>query len=54
VIESFFWKMTRSFLRGIRVASKAELKERMELYLREVNANPIPFRWKYGMESVVQ
>jgi len=46
--------MTRSFLRGIRVASKAELKERIELYLKEVNANPIPFRWKYEMESAAQ
>lgn len=51
VIESFFSKMSRSFLRGLRVASKAELKERIELYLKEVNAKPIPFRWKYGMES---
>jgi hypothetical protein len=46
--------MARSFLRGIRVASKAELKERIELYLKEINANPIPFRWKYGMESAAQ
>lgn len=54
VIETFFSKMSRSFLRGIRVASKAELKERIELYLKEVNANPVPFRWKYGMESAAQ
>lgn len=54
VIETFFSKMTRSFLRGIRVASKAELKARIELYLKEINANPIPFRWKYGMESAIR
>jgi len=54
VIETFFSKMSRSFLRGIRVASKAELKERIELYLKEINANPILFRWKYGMESAAK
>jgi len=34
--------------------SKAELKERIELYLKEVNSDPVPFRWKYGMESAIQ
>lgn len=51
VIESFFAKMSKSFLRHIRVKSKEELKQRIELYLQEINENPIPFRWKYGMES---
>jgi transposase len=51
VIEVFFAKMTKQVLRHIRVKSKAELKERIELYLQEVNENPVPFRWKYGMEG---
>ncbi|GAA0593846.1 IS630-like element ISMsm2 family transposase [Virgibacillus siamensis] len=51
IIESFFAKMSKSFLRHIRVKSKQELKERIELYLQEVNENPVPFRWKYGLES---
>jgi transposase len=51
VIESFFAKMTKQVLRHIRVKSKAELKERIEQYLREVNENPIPFRWTYGMQA---
>ena len=51
IIESFFSKMTRSFLRHIRVKSKEELKERIELFLKEVNENPVPFRWKYELES---
>ena len=51
VIESFFAKMSKSLLRHIRVKSKEELKQRIELYLQEINENPIPFRWKYGMES---
>lgn len=51
VIEVFFAKMTKQVLRHIRVKSKAELKERIEQYLQEVNANPIPFRWKYGLDK---
>lgn len=54
VIESFFSKMTRSFLRHIRVKSIDELKERIELYLKEINENPVPFRWKYGLESAAR
>lgn len=52
LVESFFGKMTRTMLRGIRVASKAELKERIEKYLVEVNETPVVFRWKYNIESV--
>ncbi|OGX60638.1 MAG: integrase [Paenibacillus sp. RIFOXYA1_FULL_44_5] len=51
VIEVFFAKMTKQVLRHIRVKSKDELKERIERYLDEVNENPTPFRWKYGMEG---
>jgi hypothetical protein len=29
------------------------LKERIEQYLQEVNANPVPFRWKYGLDGSV-
>jgi len=47
LIEVFFSKMTRAFLRGIRVQSLEELTERIELYLQEVNAEPVVFRWKY-------
>ncbi|HSV30892.1 MAG TPA: IS630 family transposase, partial [Atribacteraceae bacterium] len=35
LIESFFGKMAQSFLRGIRVTSKAELKERIFRYFEE-------------------
>ena len=38
-------------LRGIRVASKAELKERILKYLAEANEAPVVFRWKYGIDS---
>lgn len=52
LVESFFGKMAKTMLRGIRVASKAELKERIEKYLVEVNETPVVFRWKYGLDSV--
>lgn len=52
LVESFFGKMAKTMLRGIRVASKAELKERIEKYLDEVNETPVVFRWKYGIDSV--
>lgn len=52
LIESFFGKMARTLLRGIRVASADELKARIELYLREVNQTPVVFRWKYKLETL--
>lgn len=52
LVETFFAKMAHSMLRRIRVSSKAELKERIELYLGEVNQAPVVFRWKYGLDSI--
>lgn len=52
LIESFFGKMAKTLLRGIRVASKEELKTRIEMYLREVNEEPVIFRWKYKLETL--
>jgi len=49
LVESFFGKMARTMLRGISVASKDELKERILKYLDEVNEAPVIFRWKYGV-----
>jgi hypothetical protein len=56
LIESFFGKMARTLLRGIRVESKEELKTRIEMYLREGNEEPVVFRCKYklGTLSVVE
>ncbi|MEX0974241.1 MAG: IS630 family transposase [Bacillota bacterium] len=47
LIESFFAKMTRQVLRHIQVSSKEDLVERLELYLREVNEQPVRFRWTH-------
>jgi transposase len=52
LIESFFGKMAKTLLRGIRVASQDELKARIELYLQEVNEEPVVFRWKYKLETL--
>ena len=52
LIESFFGKMAKTLLRGIRVASKEDLKTRIEMYLREVNEDPVVFRWKYKLEAL--
>ena len=52
LIEAFFAKMARTMLRGIRVKSKQELKERVAKYLTEINETPVIFRWKYGLETI--
>jgi transposase len=52
LIESFFGKMAKTLLRGIRVASADELRARIELYLQEVNETPVVFRWKYKLETL--
>jgi len=46
LVECAFSKMARTFLRHIRVASKDELKERILKGIAEINASPVPFRWK--------
>ncbi len=46
LVETAFSKMARSFLRHIRVTSKAELKERILKGIEEINADPVVHRWK--------
>jgi transposase len=52
IVETMFSKMARSMLRGIRVASKQELIDRIQLYFEQINANPVIFRWKYKMDEI--
>jgi transposase len=52
LIETFFSKLARSILRGIRVESKEDLKHRIELALRELNESPVVFRWKYKLDEL--
>jgi transposase len=46
IVETLFGKMTRTFLKGIRVQSKAELKERILLGIAEIDEMPVVHRWK--------
>jgi len=46
IVETLFGKMTRTFLRQIRVASRQELKERILLGIAEINEMPVVHRWK--------
>lgn len=51
LVEMFFSKMARSFLRGIRVDSKNELQRRLLQFLDEVNASPVVFKWTYKLDE---
>lgn len=52
LIESFFSKMTKQMLRGIRVNSKEELANRIYLYFDEVNRDPVVYHWTYKMDEI--
>jgi transposase len=47
LVETAFSKMARTFLRHIRVSSKAELKERILKGIAEWNEQPAVFRWSH-------
>jgi transposase len=46
LVETLFGKMARTFLKHIRVNSKQELKEKILLGIKEINASPVVHRWK--------
>jgi transposase len=52
IVETMFSKMARSMLRGIRVATKQELIDRIHLYFAEINADPVIFHWKYKTDEI--
>jgi transposase len=52
IIESLFAKMTKTFLRGIRVDSKAEIKQRIRKWIEEINESPVVFRWKWKLDTI--
>ena len=52
MIESFFSKMTKQMLKGIRVESKEELERRIYLYFEEVNREPVVYHWTYKMDEI--
>jgi len=52
MIESFFSKMTKQMLKGIRGHLKDELSERIYRYFDEINADPIIYHWTYKMDEI--
>jgi transposase len=46
LVETLFGKMSRTFLRGIRVHSWEELRQRILQGIAEINAAPVVHRWK--------
>ncbi len=52
MIEMFFSKIARSFLKHIRVESIKELEEKIYKGIEEINLEPVIFRWKYQMEDL--
>ena len=52
LVEGFFSKLTRQFLKGIRVKTKEELVERIYKYFEEVNDEPIVYHWKYKLDEI--
>lgn len=52
LIEMFFSKIARSFLRHIRVQSKEELVERIYQGIELINREPVIFRWRYKMDEI--
>jgi putative transposase len=43
--------MVRNVLRGIRVDSIKELKEKISQYINQANEKPALFKWRYKIEE---
>lgn len=52
MIEMFFSKITRSFLRHVRANSKKELIDRIYQGINAINEEPVVFKWKYKMDEI--
>jgi hypothetical protein len=39
-------------LRGIRVATKQELVDRIHFYFQQINTDPVIYRWKFNMDEI--
>lgn len=51
MLEMFLAKLTKQLLRGIRVDCLEKLRARIVRYLDQLNADPVLFRWKYGLDQ---
>ncbi|MBQ9062046.1 MAG: IS630 family transposase [Eubacterium sp.] len=52
LVESFFSKMTKQMLKGIRVESKEELVQRIYPCFDEINAEPVVFHWTWHLGDI--
>jgi len=52
LVESFFGKLARGFLRNMRVESKQELVDRLYQYIATINEEPVVYHWKYKMDEL--
>jgi len=52
MIEIFFSKIARSFLRYIRVRTKDELIEHIYRGISQINEEPVIFKWRYKMDEI--
>ncbi|MFO0793617.1 MAG: IS630 family transposase [Candidatus Brocadiaceae bacterium] len=52
MIEIFFSKISRSFLRRIRVSTKNELVDRIYRGISQINEEPVVFKWRYKMNEI--
>lgn len=52
LIESFFSKLARMSLRGLRVKSKEELVRHIERFIELVNKTPVVYHWKWKLEDI--
>lgn len=52
LVESFFSKMTKQMLKGIRVKNKQELEDRIYKYFDEINEDPVVFHWTWNLDDI--
>ena len=51
-MESFFTNLTEDALRGMRIESKEDPKQRIEQYIDRLNEDPVVFKWSYKMGEI--
>lgn len=52
LMESFFSKLAKQALRGLRVKSKEDLINRIANWIKQVNDEPVVYRWKWELDDI--
>jgi len=52
MIEIFFSKIARAFLKHIRVCTKDELVDHIYRGISQINEEPVIFKWRYKMDEI--